>query len=131
LYDPIQIRLTQSHTPRNGPQPNHHIHIPVQHFTVAALKDAWAYDDEEDEEGPDGSEAASEGSNLVGTISSRRSRLSVLGGVAVGSLRDKKDRRDAGIEKRGNVTKVGLEVEVLMGASGPIEVSHIRCRGRS
>lgn len=31
--------------------------------------------------------------------------------------------RESGVEKRGNVTKVGLEVEVYRDASGPVEVS--------
>lgn len=65
--------------------------------------------------GLEGSEGASEdGSSL-----SRRSRASILG---TGGLRKKK-RREAGVEKRGNVSKVLVEVEMLPDASGPVEVS--------
>jgi len=78
LYDPIQFRLTHPHPPKNAPSLNHHLHIPTQHFTVAAMKDAWVYDEEDDEDDPmlgfEGPEEASEGSNL-----GQRSRLSVLG----------------------------------------------------
>ncbi|ORY25840.1 dynactin p62 family-domain-containing protein [Naematelia encephala] len=118
LYDPIQIRLTQPHQPKSAPTPNHLIFIPTQHFTVAALKDAWAYDDDEEEDDPmlglEGSEGASEeGLGSVG----KRSRLSALGS---GSLRDKRGR-DSGVDKKANTTKVGLEIEVLPGATGPVE----------
>ena len=56
----------------------------------------------------------------MGTIS-RRNRKSILGG---GSTRDKR-RAEAGVEKKGNVSKVGIEVEVLPGASGSVEVGHM------
>jgi dynactin-4 len=125
LYDPIQIRLTQPHAPRNSPPANNHLHIPTQHFTVAAMKDAWAYDDEEEDDPLDGSENASEESSMIGTMSSRRSRMSVLGVGGLAGLRDKK--RDTGVERRGNISKVGLEVEVQPEATGQVEVSHMRC----
>lgn len=123
LYDPIQIRLTQPHPPKGAPSANHHIHLPTQHFTVAPFKDAWAYDEEEEEEdGPpalESSEGVSEGgSSSKGTLG-RRSRKSLL---MSGSVRDKK-RGELGVEKKGNTSIVGLEVEVLPGAVGPVEVS--------
>lgn len=119
----IQIRLTQPHPPKNAPPSNHHIHIPTQHFTVAPFKDAWAYDEEEEEDdylpALEGSEGVSEeGSSSRGTLGTR-SRKSLL---MSGSVRDKK-RGEGGVEKRGNTSKVGLEVEVLPGTSGPVEVS--------
>ena len=122
LYDPIQIRLTQPIMPKNAPPANHHLHIPTQHFTVNAFKDAWAYDeDEEDEDilpGLEGSEGLSEEGSTFGTLG-RRSRKSLL---VTGSTRDKK-RADGGVEKKGNVSKVGLEIEVAQGAIGRVEVS--------
>jgi dynactin-4 len=106
----------------NAPPPNHHLHIPTQHFTVSALKDAWAYDEEEEDEdllpGLEGSEGLSEEGSTLGTLG-RKSRKSVLGS---GSLRDKK-RGEAGVEKKGNISKVGLEIEVFPGASGAVKVS--------
>lgn len=98
----------------------------MPHFTVHALKDAWAYDEEEEEE--HGSEGHSEESSSQfsgptkssisgpGTIS-KKSRLSVLGGLG--------DRRkkDHGVKRRGNISKVGIEVEILPGAIGLVEVS--------
>jgi len=88
---------------------------------VAALKDAWAYDDEEEDEdilpGLEGSEGVSEGSSTLGTLG-RKSRKSVLG---AGSVRDKK-RGEVGVDKKGNVSKVGLEIEILPGGSGNVEV---------
>ena len=117
LYDPIQIRLTQPKTPKNAPALNHRLHIPTQHFTVAAFKDAWAYDEEEEEDDPmlglDGSEGTSEGSGF-----GHRSRIGGLGAVG---LRGKKTR-EGGVEKRGNISNVAIEVEMLPGASGSIEV---------
>jgi hypothetical protein len=101
--------------------------VPVPHFTVHALKDAWAYDEEEEED--HGSEGHSEeGSSTFsgptksstsgpGTIG-KKSRLSVLGGLGGG---DKK-KKDHGVERKGNISKVGVELEVLPDASGPIEV---------
>ncbi|WVQ79057.1 hypothetical protein IAT38_001150 [Cryptococcus sp. DSM 104549] len=129
LYDPIQIRLTQPHAPRHAPAPNNNLHIVTPHFTINALKDAWAYDedDEEDEgafgesdagvseDGMSGTTGTNTGTN-VGTLS-RKSRLSVLAG---GSARDKK-HRESGVEKKGNTSKIALEVEVLPGATGSVE----------
>ena len=65
--------------------------------------------------GLEGSEAASE----EGSVLSRRSKLSVLG---VGSAMERK-RREEVVEKKGNVSKVGVEVEVLPGAKGLVTVS--------
>jgi dynactin-4 len=99
--------------------PNHHLHIPTQHFTVAALKDAWAYDEEEVDDGVplDGSEGQSEGSSR-GTVG-RKSLLFTEGS------REKR-RGEVGVEKKGNTSKVGVEVEVLPGSKGPVEVSSLR-----
>lgn len=53
---------------------------------------------------------------------SKKSRMSVLG---MGSVRDSKREkgREVGVEKKGNVSKVGLEVEVMPSAKGVLEVS--------
>jgi len=124
LFDPIQIRLTPS--TQKDPHAKSSVFVPVPHFTVHALKDAWAYDEEEEEE--HGSEGHSEESSSQfsgptkssisgpGTIS-KKSRLSVLGGLG--------DRRkkDHGVERRGNNSKVGIEVEILPEATGLVEVS--------
>ena len=121
LYDLIQIRLTQPRPPPNAPPVNHHLHIPTQHFTVAALKDAWAYDEEEEDEdilpALEGSEGYSEEGSTLGTLG-RKSRKSVLGG---GSSRDKK-RGEPGVEKKGNISKVGVEIEVSPEGRGAVEV---------
>lgn len=109
LYDPIQIRLAPAHQKRPPVPVNHHIHIPVQHFTVGALKDAWAYDEDEGDGGDvDDLLGASEATG------GHKSRMS-LGGRHKG--------RDAGVEKRGNITKVSLEVEIDSEAEGRVEVS--------
>ncbi|KAK8861408.1 hypothetical protein IAR55_002227 [Kwoniella newhampshirensis] len=127
LYDPIQIRLTQPHGPRNAPQPNHHLHIPTQHFTINALKDAWAYDEEDEQDDPafGGSEAgvSEEGTVTSGTGTgtgtlSKKSRLNVLAG---GSVREKRSRGETGVDKKGNTSVVGLEVEVSSEAKGKVE----------
>lgn len=99
----------------------------MPHFTVNALKDAWAYDDEEEEE--HGSEEASEeGSSVIsgatrstntGTLG-KKPRLSVLG-----TLGGERKKRDHGVEKRGNMSKVGLEVEILPDAQGQVLVSDL------
>jgi dynactin-4 len=133
LYDPIQIRLTHAHAKFSGhtiQNDNAVIHIVTPHFTINALKDAWAYDEEEDEEEADfeGTEASEEASGSVatgsgsgsGTVGRKGARMSLLAG---GSVRDKgKERRD-GVERKGNVSKVGVEVEVSPQARGLIEVS--------
>jgi dynactin-4 len=124
LFDPIQIRLTASS--QRDPHATCVVFVPVPHFTVNALKDAWAYDEEEEEE--HGSEGHSEegSSTFSGPTKSsisgpgtmgKKSRLSVLGGLG--------DRRkkDHGVERRGNISKVGIEVEILPGATGSVEVS--------
>jgi dynactin-4 len=101
------------------------VHVP--HFTVNALKDAWAYDEEDDADHV--SEEASEevSSTFSGPTKSslsgpgtagKRSRLSVLGGLGGNSK-----KKDHGVERRGNISKVGLEVEILPDAVGPVEVS--------
>jgi len=82
------------------------------------LKDAWAYDEDEEEDdvlGIEGSEVASEG----GSSATRRFRASIL---ASSTLTHRKIR-EGGVEKRGNVSKVGIEVEMLPNASGPVDVS--------
>ncbi|KAL1410249.1 hypothetical protein Q8F55_004255 [Vanrija albida] len=111
LYDPIQIRLGTAHQARHAVPVNHHVHIPTAHFTVGALKEAWAYDDEdEDDTGAEADDSAADEAR-------KSSRLS-LGGS---SLRHR-STRDVGVEKKANVTKVGLEVEVRPGADkGPVE----------
>jgi dynactin-4 len=76
------------------------------HFTVGASKDVWAYDDEE------GSEEGAEDDITAGEAG--KPRVSLLSG----SLRNR-----SGVEKRGNVTKVPVEVEVVPGAEGPVDVS--------
>ena len=55
--------------------------------------------------------------SAVGTLS-KRSRISVL----AGSGRDKK-KRDQDVEKKGNVSKVLVELEVPPGTTGVVEVS--------
>jgi len=109
--------LTQPHRPKSAPAPNTRIQILTPHFLVNPVKDAWAYDEDEVDDltlGMDSSEGASEeGGSLV-----KRSRLSVLDPA---NVRDKKSR-DGGVERKGNITKVGLNVELLSDASGPVEV---------
>ncbi|BEI98088.1 hypothetical protein CcaverHIS631_0303870 [Cutaneotrichosporon cavernicola] len=106
LYDPIQIRLAPAHQPKLPVPANHHIFIPTAHFTVGALKDAWAYDEEDEDEG--GSD-----DGLGGVVDG------VKGRMGLGAHRHR--GRELGVEKRGNVTKVGLEVEVYKEATGPVE----------
>lgn len=111
LYDPIQIRLTRPALPKHAPPEKCEVRIATPHFTCNASKDAWAYDDEED---GDGSEDAA---SVSGTGTMRKGgRLGVLAG---GSMRDK--RREAGVEKRGNVSKVPIEVEISEQARGDVE----------
>lgn len=66
------------------------------------------YDDEDEDE--DGSD-----DGMGGVTDPAKSRMSLGGHRHKG--------RESGVEKRGNVTKVGLEVEVYRDASGPVEVS--------
>ena len=127
LYDVIQIRLTQA---KSSQTPDLHLYIPTQHFTVAALKDAWAYEDEDDLDTlAQGSEDASEEGSVASGVKagsiSKRSRMSALG---MGSTRDSKREKgkEVGVEKKGNVSKVGLEVEIMPGAKQGIqEVSEV------
>ena len=126
LYDPIQIRLSQPLPPRDAPPLNHHLHIPTQHFTIAALKDAWAYDEDDEDDDLPGMEGSSEVPSEEGTLASgtlgRRNRLSLLAGGS-GAMREKRGRGEAGVEKKANMTKVEMEVEVLPGATGNVTVS--------
>lgn len=125
LYDPIQIRLTPSGHPRNGPPPPVHVHVSTPHFTVDAVQDAWAYD--EAEEGEDPFAGMGEGSTEILSQSEdsretagKRSRTSMS---ATGTLREREKRhREATVEKKGNTTKVGIEVEVMPHAAGDVEV---------
>jgi dynactin-4 len=131
LYDAIQVRLAQATTslPPLAPQ-THLIHIPTPHFVVNPLKDAWAYDEEDDYADMDGTEvgASDDGSaaqppSSRGTLGAgKRSRLSVLA-TSSGGLREKEKRKNGDVEKRGNCSKVGVEVEVLPGARGSVVVS--------
>ena len=67
--------------------------------------------------GLDGSEGASEGSSSL----DRRSRMSVLG---TGTFREKRTKEGA-VEKKGNTSKVPIEVEMLPGASESVQVSQV------
>ncbi|WVF67076.1 hypothetical protein IAT40_001821 [Kwoniella sp. CBS 6097] len=111
LFDPIQIRLTQPHQPRTAPAPSCTLFIPTPHFTINALKDAWAYDeDDEDEDmvsGLGSGSGSGTGTN-TGTLG-RKSRLSILAG---GSSSNSKKGRESGVEKKGNMSKVAIELEV-------------------
>ncbi|OCF32373.1 hypothetical protein I316_06043 [Kwoniella heveanensis BCC8398] len=138
LYDPIQIRLTQPHQPRKAPRPSCTLLIPTPHFTINALRDAWAYDeDDEDDDLVSGlgsgsgsghgqnSEAgfSEEGGTTIttttgtggGTTSTgtlgRKSRLSILAGGHSSSTSSKKGR-ESGVDKKGNISRVGIELEV-------------------
>ncbi|WVR03969.1 hypothetical protein IAU60_000968 [Kwoniella sp. DSM 27419] len=124
LFDPIQIRLGHPHVPGSAPPAKCRVFIPTAHFTINALKDAWAYDEEEDEyDGHAGASEAGhseEGTAVTSTDAGasstlgRKSRLSVLAGGS-------KKSRESGVDKRGNTSRVVLEVEVLPGATGRIE----------
>lgn len=126
LYDPIQIRLTPS--TQRDPHTSSSVYIPVPHFTVNALKDAWAYDDDEEDDhcsedvSEEGSSTISSATRATAATASgtlnKKSRLSVLG-----ALGGDKRKRDHGVEKRGNMSKVGLEVEILPDAVGEVLVS--------
>lgn len=103
LYDPIQIRLTQPPVPKHAPRANCGVRIVTQHFTCNAAKDAWAYDED-----VDGSGDEDEGVDA---------RPSVLAGA--GSSRDK--RREPGVEKTGNISKVPIEVDISETGRGDVE----------
>ncbi|KAE8539773.1 hypothetical protein D1P53_003710 [Cryptococcus gattii VGV] len=122
LYDPIQIRLTQPPVPKHAPPANCAVRIATQHFTCNAAKDAWAYEDEDDVEGGDGDgdgseDTASMTSGLGAGTMGRKTRPSVLAGG--GSSRDK--RREPGVEKKGNISKVAIEVDISETARGDVE----------
>ncbi|WVO13200.1 hypothetical protein L204_100812 [Cryptococcus depauperatus] len=128
LYDPIQIRLTQPHAPKRASKSKCTINIITPHFTISALKDAWAYDDEDeaDDEGSEDAMSIATGTGMgfgagsssgTGTLG-KKSRLSVLAGG--GSLRDRRNREN-GVEKKGNVSKIPIEVDVSQDATGPVE----------
>lgn len=97
-----------------------------------ARKDTWAYDDDDDDDHAE--EASEESSSVIsgatrstntgsGTLTlGKKSRLSVLGTLGGGG--DKK-KRDHGVEKRGNMSKVGLEVEILPDSTGEVIVSSL------
>lgn len=140
LYDPIQVRLTQPTQPPPLVSSNHHLHIPTPHFLVNPSKDAWAYEEEPDEyhdidatEGgtsEDGSSAFAGLSSSRGTLSAgtgtmgKRSRLSILNTTSSVGLREKEKRKKEGeVERKGNCSKVGLELEILPGARGRVVVS--------
>ncbi|EKD03528.1 hypothetical protein A1Q2_02111 [Trichosporon asahii var. asahii CBS 8904] len=109
LYDPIQIRLSAPYQKHSIP-PNHLIHIPTAHFTVGALKETFAYDDEDDDDSGGEDEFDD------------RKRLSLTR-----STRAHPGASD--VEKRGNVSKVGLELEVLPSAEeGPVEQFDLEVR---
>ncbi|WWC87726.1 uncharacterized protein L201_002618 [Kwoniella dendrophila CBS 6074] len=123
LYDPIQIRLTLPHQPKKAPKTDFSVIIPTPHFTINALKDAWAYeeDDESDDylmggSGIGGLEAgfSEEGTTTTGTGTntgtlSRKSKLTILS-----SNNNKRSKENLnGIEKKGNITKVGLDIQIL------------------
>lgn len=125
LYDPIQIRLTQPPVPKHAPRANCGVRIATQHFTCHAAKDAWAYEDEDEDEDVeggdgDGSEDTASmptGSGAAGTMG-RKTRPSVLAGAG-SSSRDK--RREPGVEKKGNISKVPIEVDISETARGDVE----------
>lgn len=134
LYDPIQVRLTQ---PTSILPPlvseTHVIHIATPHFVVNPLRDAWAYDEEDEYPEMDGTEfgTSEDGSSALpssrGTLGAgKRSRLSVLNTGSGGGLRDKDRRKkESDIEKKGNCSRVGIEVEILPTATGNVIVSEL------
>ncbi|WWC68801.1 uncharacterized protein I206_102736 [Kwoniella pini CBS 10737] len=136
LYDPIQIRLTTPHQPKKAPTPKFNLTIPTPHFTINAMKDAWAYDEEDEDEDFGGMIGGSEtgfseegtaitSNTGIGTATgsgqgtfSKKSRLSIL----ASGKNDRKNRdREGGVEKRGNISKVNLEVEILDDVKGKLE----------
>lgn len=132
LFDPIQIRLAQTVRTDSDRPASARIHIPVPHFTINALKDAWAQDDDEaDDSGSkdpfDGAtEATSEnGSGAVsstGTLARRASRARMSLSSTVGGLPKDRSRRPAdGVERKANTSKVPVELEVVPGARGRVE----------
>lgn len=128
LYDPIQIRLTQPPVPKHAPPANCGVRIATPHFTCNAAKDAWAYYDDEDDdvEGGDGDGSEDTASMTTGGSAGlgagtmgRKKRPSVLAGGGGSSLRDK--RREPGVEKKGNISKVPIEVDIPETAGGDVE----------
>lgn len=67
-----------------------------------------------------------------GTLSGpKRSRMSILATSSAGGLREKeKKKKELEVDKKGNCTKVGIEVEVLPEAKGEIVVSISRYQVR-
>ena len=117
LYDPIQIRLHPSSA--TDPSSSAAVHIGTPHFTVDPLKDAWAYEDDLDEPEVGGSEDTS--------TSGRRPRSSLASNTGARSVQallgsSSKRKREGDVEKQGNITKIGLVVEVLPNATGSVEV---------
>ncbi|KAK6907167.1 hypothetical protein I203_101157 [Kwoniella mangroviensis CBS 8507] len=125
LYDPIQIRLTRPNsTSSTSSQERCNVIIPTPHFTINALKDAWAYDEEYEDDGNNdffmgGSEAgfSEEGTTTTtttggagGTIG-KKSRLSILGGGSSTKKVRGRDREN-GVEKKSNTSKVNLDIEI-------------------
>lgn len=95
------------------------------------MKDAWAYDEEDEEDDAltamDSSELGSEDAGAssrggLGTLG-RRSRKSLLESVTSGSIRESKRKGESGVEKKANCSKVGLELDISQGAQGSLEVS--------
>lgn len=129
--DTVQIRLNPLNKTLS--------HVPTPHFVVAPPQDAWAYEDDADDlnaledatEGTseDGGSVMTRNTSAVGTLS-KRSRMSVLaGGSGAGSgsmrERDRKRGMEKDVEKKGNVSKVLVEVEVPPGTRGSVEVGTI------
>ena len=132
--DTVQIRLT----PLNKVL----THVPTPHFVVAPPTDAWAYDDEDDAHSgllgapEDATEAGASddgsvmtrGTSAMGTLP-KRSRMSLLPGAGSGTpgMRERR-KKEADVEKRGNVSRVLVEVEVPPEAKGKVEVSVLSLR---
>lgn len=75
----------------------------------------------------DGSSVLPSSRGTLGPAAGKRSRLSVLATSSGGTLRDKERRkRESEVDKKGNCTKVGVEVEILPGATGEVVVSPLR-----
>lgn len=108
LYDPITVRLALAR-PSSGAQ----VHLPTTNFPISALKDAWAYDGEEEDdaslavfdEGPSGTLGRTAGSRVS------------MGGV-----------RKAAVERKENVSKIGLELLLPQDyMEARLEVSGLSC----
>ncbi|KAL7421309.1 hypothetical protein Q5752_004194 [Cryptotrichosporon argae] len=115
LYDPIQIRLAPAHQAKPLVAPAHHIVVPTPHFTVDALKDAWAIDDDAADDDDDDAGAGASATALVSL--GRRARPSTIG---AGSMRERRGK-ESGVEKRANTSKVALELELGPHATGQVQ----------